>query len=44
MNIRLFIAVEINEEIRKKLAEFQNALKSQTPTWAGLPRKTFMSR
>ncbi len=27
MNIRLFIAVEINEEIRKKLAEFQNALK-----------------
>lgn len=27
MNIRLFIAVQINEEIRKKLAEFQNALK-----------------
>ncbi len=27
MNIRLFIAIEINEEIRKKLAEFQNALK-----------------
>lgn len=27
MNIRLFVAVEINEEIRKKLAEFQNALK-----------------
>lgn len=27
MNIRLFIAVEINEEIRKKLAAFQSVLK-----------------
>jgi 2'-5' RNA ligase len=27
MNIRLFVAVEITEEIRKKLAEFQDELK-----------------
>lgn len=27
MNIRLFVAVEISEEIRKKLAEFQEGLK-----------------
>jgi len=27
MKVRLFIAIEINEEIRKKLAEFQNVLK-----------------
>ena len=27
MSIRLFVAIEINGEIRKKLAEFQNALK-----------------